>query len=221
MEWLKSKGSWILVVIFAGLFAWKMLSPEIKTTDRLVEDTTWKKTMDQKIDTLTTQFSTQMSSMQKQLDIYKEIAKNVKTVSDGIERYDPNTGKLIEKIYKTVTEDKSKTTSTTESSTTATTASSTASTASSTGTTASTDSGAQHIVDNKTSVTNPQAIASLSAGLGMKTLDGFKPSDADLAVHVNLFGIKAMAMESYEFIGQQDIKDRFKTHVLVTIVEFK
>ena len=226
MELLKliwGKWGWIVTLIFVGLFTYKMLvPPEITTVEKTVIDAEWQKSMTKKVDSVKTELTTQMSGMRKELELYREMAKDIKTVQSTVERYDPNTGKLIEKILNVVSEDKSKSSTTTTSTIDATSTASTNATTASAEATNSADEGKSKEVDSKTTIQNPQPIVSIMGGVGFKTLDGFKPTDADVGANVNLFGLKVTAIESYDFTGEQsEVKDRFKTHLMITVLELK
>jgi len=217
------KWGWLVGLIFAGLFVLKMLFPTVqtKTVEKLVTDTVWQKTMEQKVDLLTTQFATQMATMNKQLSVYKQIAEDLKVVKTETDLYDPNTGKLVKKILDTVTESKTQASSTTTATTGATNIASTGSTSSSTATGTVTDAGHQHTTDSTVTTKNPQPILTLIGGLGLGTFNTFLPTTADLSVYINIFGIKALVMEDYNFTAGPAFKDRFTTHLGIPVLEIK
>lgn len=226
MEWLKGllgKYGWqIGLAVFAGLFAWRMLMPpEVKTVERLIVDTKWQESMTQKVNSLVTAFATQMSTIHRDLETYKQMAKDMKIVQSTVEKYDPVSGKLVERILSAVTDSHSTASSSASATTSATNTATSGSTASASGSTVSTGAGTSHSVDTTTTTKNPQAIVSLFIGAGFKTIDGFNPSDIDLGAHINVFGLKVTAMESYEFLGGREFKDRLKTHLAVTVMELK
>lgn len=210
-------GVLIFVLGYKAIFP----SPTTKETIKYVVDEAWKKTMTQKMESLTTSFTTQMATLNQQLSVYKQVAEDLKVVKNQTEYYDPNTGKLIKRILDTVSEKKESSSSTTNATTAGSSTATTATTTASTSATSTTDSGTSHSAGSDTKTTNANAWLSLYGGLGFSTFDTFKLDSANITAQVNLFGMKAFVMEDYKFVGQVDFKDRFNTKFALCVMEFK
>ena len=207
------KWGWLYaVIITAGCVFFAFRPSDIQIVTQTTVDTSWKRTLDSQVSSLKISFNNTISNLQKDIKEQNSKISDLKTIQTVIEHYDATTGKLIERMTSSTTEDKSKVTSNTHTSENAGSTITSGNTAQDQTHNVSTDSGSS-LATTKTETTTSVRLFSAYAGVGFDTFSGFKFSLVEAGPGINIGKMTIQITESYSWTD--DIK--WKTHAGIMI----